>query len=210
MPDEEDDIPHVESESATGDSDDDPVPLFSPGVREEEETELLEKWATASEDEQIAQLTDRPEWSRKAIIGGAAVVAAAAIVFATTNLTGGGPSSQSRPNTEVKQQATFAAELAEQRRANRKVALLKRAKARQKQRRLAKQRARQRARQAQQEATSEPAVEIPVQTEEPSAPPPTPPTSPPVSPPPPAPDPAPAAPAPATPGQAVDAFGPGP
>ena len=31
------------------------VPLFEPGQRDEEEAELLEAWASASEDEQIAQ-----------------------------------------------------------------------------------------------------------------------------------------------------------
>jgi len=212
MADEEDNAPPVEPEMTTNDADDDPVPLFSPGAREEAETELLEAWTASSEEEQITQIARRPAWPSRLMISAAALVATAIVVLALVNLTGQNTRTDPTLSPEARQRATANAKVVERRRARRQAALRERAKARHRKWQIAKQKARQRARLAEQAAPAEPAVEVPVQTQQSSPPAPEPPPSPPspVSPSTPPPDPAPSSPEPATPGQAIEAFGPGP
>ena len=197
---------------------DDLVPLFEPGQRDEEEAELLEAWASAPEEEQIAQLTGRGDQPVKATIALAVLAGVAALVFMVVTLTGGGSSTDDTPQVDVNNQAA-SMKLVEARRAHRRAVLRRRAEVRQKRKRMATRRARQRARKAEiasrRAQQAEPATEsspAEVNTAIPSSPS-SAPSATPSSAPVPAPAPAPAPsqePAPATAGQAADAFGPGP
>jgi len=200
---------------------DDLVPLFEPGQRDEEEAELLEAWASAPEEEQIAQLTGRGDQPVKATIALAVLAGVAALVFMVVTLTGGGSSTQDSPEGDVTNSQAVSMKLVEERRAHRRAVLRRRAETRQKDRRRAARRARKRARKAEiasrraqhAEASTESSSAVADATSATSASPPPSVTPSPAPTPVPAPAPAPAPsqePAPATAGQAADAFGPGP
>jgi len=197
------------------------VPLFAPGTREDEEEELLQEWATAPEDEQITRLTRRPDWQAKATIFGLALLGVAAVVF-MVHVIGGGTSGRSSKDVNAVDRVA-AIEKMERRQARQKAAVRERAKARQEQRRIARQKAIRKRRQARRKTEREPKADTSASTQTasseestpaPSASPPPAPTPAPA----PAPGPtaspsrppAPVVPAEASPGQAAEAFGPGP
>lgn len=197
------------------------VPLFAPGAREDDEEEVLQEWATAPEEEQITRLTRRPDWQAKATIFGLAALGVAAVVF-MVHVLGGGASDDRSAGVEAANR-TAAIEKMERREARQKAAVRERANAHQRQRRIARRKAIRERRQARREAERESKTDTSAPAEatlsgtsatEPSASPP--PASEPAPAPVPTPPPAPAAspvraaPTQATPGQAADAFGPGP
>lgn len=201
----------VEPEPDTEVPEEELVPLLSPGAREEEENELLEEWAAASDEEQIERLTYRRDWLPKLAIGGMALLAVFAVVFAAISTIGGDQENVPTADPQARNDVAALAK-AKQRQARRVAAIRKREKIRQEKKRLAKQKARREARQVRMKATSEPEATAATETSSPlETSPPSPPPAPVPTPPPPAtPAPVPQTPAPATAGQAADAFGPGP
>jgi hypothetical protein len=195
------------------------VPLFAPGTREDEEEDLLQEWTTAPEEEQINRLTGRPDWKAKATIVGLTLLGIAAVVF-MVQVIGGGTSGQRSKDVNAPDRVA-AIEKMERRQARQNAAIRERARARKERRRIARQKAIRQRRQAQREAEREPkaATSAPIQTASSEALTPAPQASPPpagtpVTAPAPAPTPsplpAPVVPAEASPGQAAEAFGPGP